>query len=141
MWFLGYNARQDIAAPAFPGNLGPEVLLRNFRSHTIETILESASDPIYGIIVTAFEYRSASTPKPVIYWQTRIGLPARGKSMAQALPTMMLAAGPTIGRETESPVLRDADDVRQGSVKLGELEILGHEAARPPPAKTSEAKK
>jgi hypothetical protein len=127
LWFLGYNPADDIAAPSFPGVLGPEVFRRNFRSHLVETILDDANDPIYGIIVTAFEYKSAKTDKPIIYWQTRIGLPAHGKSMAQALPTMMLAAGPTIGRETTTPTLRDADDVREGRITLGELNILGIE--------------
>jgi hypothetical protein len=135
LWFLGYNPADDIAAPSFPGMLGPEVFLRNFRSHSVETILGDANDPIYGIIVTAFEYKSAKTTKPIIYWQTRIGLPANGKSMAQALPTMILAAGPTIGRETTTPTLRDADDVREGRVTLGKLNILGIEekpvSARP----------
>ncbi len=127
LWFLGYNPADDIAAPSFPGVLGPEVFRRNFRSHLVETILDGASDPIYGIIVTAFDYKTAKTDKPIIYWQTRIGLPANGKSMAQALPTMMLAAGPTIGRETTIPTLRDADDVREGRITLGELNILGIE--------------
>jgi hypothetical protein len=124
MWFLGYNATEDIASPTFPGKLGPEVFLRNFRSRTIQTILDDAGGAIYGIIVTAFEYKSANTPKPVIYWQTRIGLPANGKSMAQALPTMMVAASNSIGRESKSPVLVDADTAREGAVRLGELQIL-----------------
>jgi hypothetical protein len=124
LWFLGYDASQDIASPSFPGVLGPEVFLRDFRSHSIQTILDDASDAIYGIIVTAFEYKSANTPKPIIYWQTRIGLPANGKSMTQALPTMLLAAGTAIGRESKSPILADADSVREGRIKLGELQIL-----------------
>jgi hypothetical protein len=141
LWFLGYDANKDIGAPAFPGMLGPEVWRRSFRSRTIETVLDYADEPIYGIIVTAFEFSSASTPQPVIYWQTRIGLPANGKSMAQALPAMMLAAGPTIGRETDSPVLRDADDAREGRVELGELEVIGYEdEPAPPGAKTPKRK-
>ncbi|MEO6993465.1 MAG: hypothetical protein ABI273_07540 [Lacunisphaera sp.] len=125
LWFLGYNPADDLGAPSFPGMLGPEVFRRNFRSQSVETILHSASDSIYGIIVTAFDYKTAKTARPIIYWQTRIGLPANGKSMAQALPTMILAAGPTIGRETTIPTLRDADDVREGRITLGELNILG----------------
>lgn len=125
LWFLGYDANQDIAAPVFPGQLGAEVWRRGFRSHAITTILEDAGSPIYGIIITAFEYESASTTKPIIYWQTRIGLPARGKTMAEALPAMVLAAGPSIGREAKSPVLIDVDDARQGRVELGELKVRG----------------
>jgi hypothetical protein len=124
LWFLGYDAAQDIGSPAFPGMLGPEVFRRGFRSHTTQTILENASGPIYGIIVTAFEYKSAKTPTPVVYWQSRIGLPANGKSMSEALPTMLIAAGTAIGRESKSPVLRSADDVLEGRVELGELKFL-----------------
>lgn len=124
LWFLGYDANQDIASPSFPGVLGAEVFRRNFRSRTTQTILEDSADAIYGIIVTAFDYKSADMPEPVICWQTRIGLPANGKSMMQALPTMLLAAGSAIGRESNAPVLLDADIVREGRIKLGELQIL-----------------
>lgn len=125
LWFLGYDATQDIAAPIYPGMLGAEVWRRGFRSRTTNAILDYASTPIYGIIVTAFEYQSANTTQPIIYWQTRIGLPANGKSMAEALPAMVLAAGAAIGREAKSPVLLDVDDARQGYVKLGELDVRG----------------
>lgn len=136
LWFLGYDSRQDIAAPIFPGLLGAEVWRRNNRSRTIETILDYASGPIYGIIVTAFEYHLASTPKPIICWQTRIALPTNGKSMAEALPAMVLAAGPSIGRDSDKPVLRDVDDARRGRVELGQLKVLGvaDEFAAPPPS-------
>jgi hypothetical protein len=125
MWFLGYDAKQDIAAPSFPGQLGPEIWRRSFRSRMTETILDYSSTAIYGIIITAFEYQSASTSEPIIYWQTRIGLPAHGKSMSQALPAMVLAAGSAIGRESKTPVLIDVDDARVGRVELGELEVRG----------------
>ncbi|PTY05732.1 hypothetical protein DB347_15320 [Opitutaceae bacterium EW11] len=125
-WFLGYDPAQDIAAPVMPGKLGPEVFRRGMRSRMTETILESASGPIYGIIVSAFEYSSANSSAPVIYWQTRIGIPANGKSMAEALPVIALAAGPNIGREMKTPALVSADDVRKGDVKLGELQVIDY---------------
>ncbi len=132
LWFLGYNPDQDIAAPSFPGLLGPEVWRRGFRSRTIQAVLDGATSANYGIIVTAFDYKSASTPEPVIYWQTRIALPANGKSMAAALPAMLVAAGPQIGRMSESPVLLNADEARQGVVEMGDLEVLGFEPGHAP---------
>ncbi|HWA27491.1 MAG TPA: hypothetical protein VG734_17685 [Lacunisphaera sp.] len=123
-WFLGYNASRDIGAQTNPTMLGPEVFLRNFRTRTIETVLDCMKEPIYGIIVTAFDYKSWRTDTPIIYWQSRIGLPANGKSMAEAVPTMVLAAGPSIGHESDGPVLHDADSARAGRVELGELKIL-----------------
>jgi hypothetical protein len=124
LWFLGYDADQDIGAPVMEGILGPEVFRRDLRSHSMETILTNAREATYGIIVTAFEFKSAKTPSPVVYWQTRIGLPANGKSMAAALPTMLVAAGPAIGRESKTPMLLDVDDVREGRVDLGELKVI-----------------
>jgi hypothetical protein len=130
VWFLGYDARNDIAAPSFPGVLGPEIFRRDFRSREIETILTNVGEPNYGIIITAFEYKSASTAKPIVYWQTRIALPALGKSMAEALPTMVAAAGPAIGRQSNSPRLMDADTVIDGHVELGELKLMDYEQKR-----------
>jgi hypothetical protein len=127
VWFLGYDPNKDIGANWSPNFLGPEVFLRDFRSRVVETIFDTAGEPAYGIIVTAFEYKSASTNHPIAYWQTRVGLAAVGKTMAQALPTMIVAAGPAIGRETASPLLRDADKARQGHVDLGQLKVVGYE--------------
>lgn len=124
LWFLGYNSRDDIAASVIPGVLGPEVFRRGMRSRLVETILNDASGAVYGIIVTAFDYSTANTPNPTILWQTRISLPANGKSMAEALPVMLVAAGPSIGRQSDRTTLADADAVRDGRVELGELKTL-----------------
>ncbi|MFW6353973.1 MAG: hypothetical protein ACOC3I_06260 [Verrucomicrobiota bacterium] len=123
-WFLGYRAADDIGAASFPGALGPEVFRRNFRTRTVETLLQAMREPLYGVIITAFDYASASTDDPVVYWQTRIGLSARGKSMEQALPAMVAAAGPSIGRETKAPVLRDPDETYEGYTRPEALELL-----------------
>ncbi|MDQ5977943.1 MAG: hypothetical protein QG602_915 [Verrucomicrobiota bacterium] len=126
LWFLGYDPSKDIAAPTNPNMLGPEVWRRGMRSNAIDTILQDSQNPIYGIIVTAFEFKSAKSAEPVVYWQTRIGLPANGKSMSAALPVMVAAAGPAIGRPADSPVFLDADRIREGQVKLGELKFLDY---------------
>jgi len=122
LWFLGYDPDNDIASSGTIGMLGPEVFRRNMRSRSIQTILDYSKQPLYAIVITAFDYESVSTPKPIVYWQTRIALPARGKSMASALPVMAASAGPSIGRETEKPIMLDADT----NVEIGELEIIGY---------------
>jgi hypothetical protein len=127
LWFLGYDARQDIAAPNGIGELGPEVFRRGFRSRTTQTILSYARRPIYGIIITAFDYESSDTDAPIILWQTRIALPANAKTMAQALPAMVLAAGSNIGCETDSPVLRKVEAPKAGDITFGELEVLDYD--------------
>lgn len=129
LWFLGYNPRDDIAAPVFPGLYGLEFFRRPFRTREVETVLEYAEEDIYGFIISAFEYKSARTAEPVVLWQTRIGLAANGKGMSEALPVMAQVAGPQIGRETTKPVLVNAKD--RYSTKLGELEFIGFEEDKP----------
>ncbi len=126
-WFLGYNPDKYFGLPILP--------------RAIETAQEDGQDAIYGIIITAFEFKSARTAKPVVYWQTRIGLPAVGKSMAAALPVMLVAAGPAIGRPAKEPVLLDADSPREGTVKLNKLKFLEYLNGPPAPEKSDAGKK
>lgn len=123
-WFLGYREELDIAASHQINFIGAEVFRTSFRSQIINTILEDARNPIYGIVITAFEHDSARTSQPIAYWQTRVGLPTRGKSMVQALPAMAIAAGPAIGRPSDKPMLVDVDSARAGTVNLGELKFI-----------------
>jgi hypothetical protein len=141
LWFLGYDPRQDIAAQATINMLGPEVFRRGMRSPEIDTILQDSQNPIYGIIVTAFDFKTAKTAEPVALWQTRIGLPASGKSMSSALPVMIATAGPAIGRPTDKPVFLDADRIREGQVKLGELKFLDYDNQPQPAEKSDSGKK
>lgn len=140
LWFLGYDPADDIASQSTINMLGPEVFRRGMRSNAIDTILQDSQNPIYGIIVTAFEFKSAHTTEPIVYWQTRIGLPASGKSMASALPVMVAAAGPAIGRPSDKPVFVDADVAREGQVKLGELKFLDFESTTRPSEKSGDGK-
>lgn len=124
LWFLGYDRSLDAQAPADPKHPGPERF--RTRSRETETIVNYAGDSVYGVIVTAFDYKSVGTGNPVIYWQSRIGLPANGKSMAQAIPSMIIAAGPALGHESKLPVLASADNAREGYVEFREPEFIGY---------------
>jgi len=133
-WFLGYHEDQDIAAPTQINFLGAEVFRRGMRSRATEQILSDAQNPIYGIMISAFDYKTAKTLKPVILWQTRIGLPTNGKSMVEAMPAMIAAAGPAIGRPSDRPVMLDADAARAGTVNMDDLKFIDsfHDPARGP---------
>jgi len=134
LWFLGYDRRQDPAAPNFAPKITAlgtavfspdEVFRRNFRPREIETVLEYAREDIYGLIISAFEYKTARTAEPVVLWQTRIGLPANGKGMGEAIAVMAQVAAPQIGRETTKPSLFNTEN--RYTTRLRELEILGVE--------------
>jgi hypothetical protein len=141
IWFLGYDEDDDIAAPAAIGMLGMEIFRRNSRSRVIETILTNMNEPNYGIIITAFKYNAEMTGTPVVCWQTRISLTADAKTMALALPTMVAAAGPAIGRESKSPQLMDSNTALGGHVELGEMEVVGYEDEAPPADEVSKPEK
>jgi len=136
LWFLGYDRAQDPAVPVLATASMPlgftisgPVFRGEFRPREIETVLEYAQEDIYGFIISTFEYKSARTAEPVVLWQTRIGVPANGKSMPDALTTIVQLAGSQIGRETTKPVLRNTED--RYTTRLGELKIIGVEADAP----------
>jgi len=138
LWFLGYNPRQDIAAQvSWPAPItaagttrfGPERFREDFRTREVETVLEYAEDDIYGLIISAFEYKTARTAEPVVLWQTRIGLPANGKGMGEAIAVMAQVAGPQIGRETTKPALFSTEN--RYTTRLGKLEFIGTEEDKP----------
>ncbi|WP_404425135.1 hypothetical protein [Nibricoccus sp. IMCC34717] len=124
LWFLGYNPFDDIGYQPNPNMLGPEVLLRNMRNSTVETILDLADEPIYGLIITAFDYATVKTDKPIALWQTRIGFAAIGKSMQDALPKMLTVGAAQIGRASDKPIIRDADDYRKEAFEYGDLKVV-----------------
>jgi len=123
-WFLGYRPELDVAASHQIGFIGAEAFLSNFRSPEVEMIMNDARHPVYGIMITAFDFKTARTSKPTILWQTRIGLPTHGKSMARAMPVMLTAAGPMIGRPSAKPTLRDTEPARTGKVNLGDIKFI-----------------
>ena len=61
--------------------------------------------------------------------------------MAAALPTMLVAAGPAIGRPADGPVFVDADNARKGTVTFGELKFLDALSAPAPATGTDGVKK
>jgi hypothetical protein len=136
LWFLGYNPKYD--HPIHPHEVNVILDIAGLSANFKPTLQPA---PAYAIVITAFDFKSARAKHPIVCWQTRIALPAIGKSMASALPPMIIAAGPAIGRESNLPFMGDADAVRQGRVTLGELQVLGHEDELAPTDKSAEPKR
>ena len=132
LWFLGCDPTMDYAGTDQAG-----LFQRNLHSRAVETIMNDARSAIYGLVLTAYDPKTVHSPRPVAYWQTRVGLPANGKSMAQALPVMVASAGPAIGHPAEEPALFDTDNARAGRVTLGELRFIDYLNEVPPPGTRS----
>jgi hypothetical protein len=114
MWELEQNG----------GMLSPNVLLRWNRSLTAVKVMDTANSDLYIASIQAFDLTKLDAGTQVLLWNTRIACPTRGLWMADALPIMIAAAGPLIGRETEKPVWRDTAELKKARVEFGELKTL-----------------
>jgi hypothetical protein len=89
-----------------------------------QKIVEAASDNLYIASIQAFDLQKLDAGKKVLLWDTRIACSSRRISMAEALPAMIVAAGPFIGKETEKPVWRDVGELKKAHVDFGILKVL-----------------
>lgn len=106
---------------------------RWMRSTTAEQVMNAAGSDLYIASIQAFDLEKLDADEKVLLWHTRIACEARGLMMASAIPVMVIAAGPFIGRETKEPVWRNAADFKQAHVGFGELKTI--ELIQTPPTK------
>jgi len=97
---------------------------RWMRSLTADKVMEAANSDLYIASIQAFDLKKIDAGEIVPLWHTRIACPARGLMMADAVPTMIVAAGPLIGRETKKPVWRDTTELKKVRIDFGELKTL-----------------
>ena len=106
------------------GMITPNVFRRNFRSLTAEKVMSAANNDLYIASIQAFDLEKINAGKKVLLWHTHVACSTGGLSMADALPSMIVAAGPFIGRETQKPVWRDVAELRKAHVDFGALKIM-----------------
>lgn len=99
-------------------------LRRGMRGVTESKVMDAANSNLYIASIQAFDLEKLDAGKQVLLWHTRIACPANGLTMASTLPTMLVAAGPFIGRETKTPVWRDATELKNANVEAGEAQLL-----------------
>jgi hypothetical protein len=97
---------------------------RWMRSITAEKVIGAANSNLYIASIQAFDLEKLDAGEQVLLWHTRIACEARGLMMADAIPTMIVAAGPFIGRETKKPVWRYAAEIKKDHVDFGELKTI-----------------
>jgi hypothetical protein len=99
-------------------------MARWIRPLTAEKIMEAANSDLYIASIQAFDLKKLDAGEKVLLWHTRIACEARGLYMADALPTMIMAAGPFIGHETKKPVWRDANELKKAHIDFGQLRTI-----------------
>jgi hypothetical protein len=115
------------------GHLPAQVLWRNSRSPEADKVMALASDELYAVTISTFDYASVldTTRQPLLLWQTRIATRGLGAWMKVALPKIIQLAGPSIGRETPVPVFRKPAELLRESIEFGELRVLDDEPEKP----------
>jgi transcription elongation GreA/GreB family factor len=90
----------------------------------------------YFVILMAYDNAQARAkdqkPKPL--WITRLSVRSPGNNFAEALPTMAKVGADLFGQQHDD-LVRVRTPTQRGSVKLGELEVLGTANEKAAPAK------
>ena len=126
--FLGGNKLNFVNEASITGS-GPslmEAMTRNFRSPAADTVLAMSHDPLYAVLLRAYDLKSAEAGKNVQLWETRIACSAPGNSLAEALPRIVVSGQHAIARETTKPVVENAAHTRQAWVEIGETTVVDY---------------
>lgn len=103
--------------------------LRNAKN---ELLLNQIAGDLYYLVASAYDYQSVAANNKVLLWRTRMTVSARGVSQRQAMPAMILGAGPFFGREMKEPEIVSKRAVPEGSVEIGTPTVVS-----PPPSAPS----
>jgi hypothetical protein len=109
-----------------PGGFSNELLLPGtmFRDADSELIYHLASEDLYVIAISAYDYAAATRSQKVQLWTTKISCPSLGLAMDKSLPAMLALAAPHIGRESVKPVSVKATDRFKPEVKIGDPTVV-----------------
>lgn len=121
------------ASELFPGSL--------FQDADQEQLSNLATEDLYVIAVSAYDYAAMARKEKVLLWTTKISCPSRGLAMPETLPAMLALASPYIGKETARPMSVRASEKFKAEVKIGDPQVVEYLQSTPlPVANAPEAK-
>lgn len=100
-----------------------------FRSKSVRNafLLDQTSDSVYYLVASAYDYRSAGTPKKVLLWRTRMTVSTQGVSQPQTLPVLVQAGSVYFGRDMKESAILSKRTVREGTVEIGAPTVISTE--------------
>jgi hypothetical protein len=90
-------------------------------------LVQMASDNLYFLIATAYDYAAANEGKQIILWRTKLSTDSQGITMNESLPQMVASAATYIGHETDGPVRLNRAVVKEGVVEVGTPVVVREE--------------
>ena len=86
-----------------------------------ERLLQGLVDDRYFIMVSAYDFEQYfHNHKKVLLWVSKLSVPSVGVDMDQAISALTKYGGSVLGRATRGPQIKEAADIPEGSVKIGE---------------------
>ncbi len=105
------------------------------KSPNNQFLLEQSLDDCYYVVASAYDYRAVASGKKELLWRTRMTVNAQGISMKQALPTVVMSAGPFFGHETVESQVIQRRAVPDGTIEIGTPTVVEAPVPAPAPAK------
>ncbi len=84
-----------------------------------EVLLDQATNDVYYVVASAYDYASATAAKRTLLWRTRMTVAAAGISQDQSVPTLVLTAGPYFGKDMPDPEVLTKRAIPDGNVEVG----------------------
>ena len=85
----------------------------------MEFLREQTRMEVYYVIASAYDYQALAHGERKLAWRTTMTVTSAGLAMNETLPTMVVAAAPFFGRETEMPEIASQRISREGHVTIG----------------------
>lgn len=84
-----------------------------------QALFDQARGDCYFVVASFYDHALLAKNAAILLWRTRLTVTARGVSQLQALPSLVAAAAPYLGKETPDPIVMKARAIRAGNVEIG----------------------
>lgn len=91
---------------------------------TVMDLVEESFSSCYFVVASAYDYRAMREGRHVLLWRTKMTVNSIGISMTESLPSLVVTAGPYLGREMPGPVTLTERINREGKVEVGKPRVV-----------------
>jgi hypothetical protein len=93
--------------------------------------VEESFSSCYFVIASAYDYAAMSKGNKLLLWRTKMTVNSLGISMTESLPSLIVSAGPYLGREMSEAAIISKQISREGHVRIGTPTVVD-DSAKPP---------
>jgi hypothetical protein len=105
------------------------------KSDKNRSLIEDTLDSIYFVVASAYDFTSATTDSKILLWRTKMTANSDGVALDETLPALITTAGPYFGKDMSEVEIVGQRLKREGTTKLGPLEVKEYDVKAAPPAR------